>query len=78
MTAMNSSRSGRRYDREFKHNAVALVQSGRTITEVARNLGVSKWPLADWVKRALDGQRLSEPRTLATQTPEQREPSGTR
>ena len=36
-----SSRSGRRYDREFKQDAVALVQSGRTITEVARDLGVS-------------------------------------
>ena len=33
---MNRNRSGRRYDREFKDNAVALVQSGRPITEVAR------------------------------------------
>lgn len=74
MTAMNnSSRSGRRYDREFKHNAVALVQSGRTITEVARDLGVSKWSLGDWVKRAVSGQLLSEPGTLAAETPEQRE-----
>ena len=38
---MNSNRSGRRYDREFKNNAVALVRGGRTITEVARDLGVS-------------------------------------
>ena len=30
--------SGRRYDREFKENAVALVRSGRSITEVAREL----------------------------------------
>jgi transposase-like protein len=35
---MNSNRSGRRYDREFKSNAVALVRAGRTITEVARDL----------------------------------------
>jgi transposase len=40
---MNSNRSGRRYDREFKSNAVALVRAGRTITEVGRDLGVSKW-----------------------------------
>jgi transposase len=73
MTAMNSNRCGRRYDREFKDNAVALVQSGRTITEAARDLGVSKWSLADWVKRAGNGQQLSEPRTLAAETPEQRE-----
>jgi transposase-like protein len=36
-----SNKSGRRYDREFKENAVALVRSGRSITEVARDLGVS-------------------------------------
>ena len=39
---MKSNRSGRRYDREFKSNAVALVRGGRTITEVGRDLGVSK------------------------------------
>ena len=44
MTAMNSNRTGRRYDREFKNNAVALVRSARTVTDVARDLGVSKWP----------------------------------
>ncbi len=38
-TAMNRNRSGRRYDREFKNNAVALVHAGRTITEVARARG---------------------------------------
>jgi transposase-like protein len=37
---MNSNRSGLRYDREFKNNAIALVRGGRTITEVARDLGV--------------------------------------
>ncbi|MDQ3621006.1 MAG: transposase [Verrucomicrobiota bacterium] len=70
---MNSSRSGRRYDREFKNNAVALVRSGRTITEVARDLGVTKWSLGRWVEQARTGQTLSEPRTLAVETSEQRE-----
>jgi transposase-like protein len=47
---MNRNSSGRRYDREFKHNAVALVRGGRTITEVARDLGVSKWEsIKKWV-----------------------------
>ena len=68
-----SSRSGRRYDREFKQDAVALVQSGRTITEVARDLGVSHWSLARWVKDVESGQALKEPGTLAAETPEQRE-----
>jgi transposase-like protein len=53
MTAMNSSssRTGRRYDREFKNNAVALG-SGRTVTDVAHDLGVSKWSLGRWVEQA--------------------------
>ena len=70
---MNSSRSGRRYDREFKDNAVALVRSGRTITEVARNLGVSSWSLGRWAGQVKAGGALREPQTLATETPEQRE-----
>ncbi len=70
---MNSSRSGRRYDREFKNNAVALVRSGRTITEVARDLGVTKWSLGRWVQQAQSGQTLNEPKTLAVQSAEQRE-----
>jgi Transposase len=44
------SKFARRYDREFKENAVALVQSGRTISEVARDLDVSHWSLNRWVK----------------------------
>jgi transposase len=73
MTIMNKSRGGRRYDREFKDNAVALVQGGRTIKEVARDLGVSSWSLGEWVRRARNGQPMSEPSTLTCETPEQRE-----
>lgn len=69
----NNSSFARRYDREFKQNAVALVQSGRSVTEVARDLGVSHWSLNRWVKDTLSGQNLSEPKTLSTETPEQRE-----
>src|SRR4029434_6478307 len=73
MTAMNNDRCGRRYDREFKENAVALVRSGRTIQSVARDLGVTTWSLARWVRGVNLGQPLREPKTLATETPEQRE-----
>ncbi len=73
MTAMNRHRTGRRSDRELKNNAVALVRSGRTVTDVARDLGVSKWSLGRWVEQARAGQVLSEPKTLAAQTPDQRE-----
>jgi|ERR1700692_3827392 transposase len=68
-----SKKSVRRYDREFKDDAVALVQSGRSIPEVARDLGVSGWSLRQWVRLAKEGQALKEPATLASQTPEQRE-----
>jgi transposase len=68
-----NSKSGRRYDREFKENAVALVRSGRTAIEVARDLGVSTWSLNRWVGQTKAGTAQSEPKTLAAETPEQRE-----
>ena len=69
---MNTSKSGRRYDKQFKQDAVALVQGGREIVEVARDLGVSVWSLRYWVKRAQEGP-LTEVRTLTQESPEQRE-----
>jgi transposase-like protein len=69
----NSSKFARRYDREFKQNAVALIQSGRSITEVSRDLGVSHWSLSRWLKSAEAGQPLREVKTLSAETPEQRE-----
>ena len=67
---MNRNRSGQALlTREFKNNAVALVRGGRTISEVARDLGVSKWSLGYWVRRAEEGQPLSEPKTLTLETP---------
>jgi transposase len=69
----NSSKFARRYDREFKQQAVALIQSGRSITEVSRDLGVSHWSLSRWLKDAQSGLALSEPKTLSSETAEQRE-----
>ena len=69
----NSSKFARRYDREFKENAVALIQSGRSITEVSRDLGVSHWSLSRWLKAAQGGEALSQPKTLSSETAEQRE-----
>ena len=65
--------SGRRYDREFKENAVALVRGGRKISHVARDLGVTTWALGRWVAAANGGRAQSEPATLAAETPEARE-----
>ena len=55
----NSTKFARRYDREFKQNAVALIQSGRSITEVSRDLGVSHWSLSRWLKDAQCGLSFS-------------------
>jgi transposase len=70
-----NKKMSRRYDREFKQSAVALVQqSGRSIKEVAGDLGVSDWSLRHWMRQLDQGaQGLKEASTLATETPEQRE-----
>ena len=69
----NSSKFSRRYDREFKENAVALIQSGRSITGVSRDLGVSGWSLRQWLKTIEGAQALNESKRLSSETPEQRE-----
>lgn len=69
---MDQSKRGRRYDKQFKIDAVSLVKSGRTVVEVARDLGISIWSLRHWLGRAEQGA-LSESRKLAAETPEQRE-----
>ena len=65
--------TGRRDDREFKQNAVELVRAGRTVSRVARDLGVSTWSLGRWVQAANGGHPQSEPKTLAAESDEQRE-----
>lgn len=68
-----TSKFARRYDREFKQDAVALVTAGRTITEEARSLGVSHWSLTRWVNLSKSGAEHREPGTLAAESSEQRE-----
>jgi transposase len=38
----------RQYDEEFKANAVRLIESGKTVREVAQSLGVSEGLLQRW------------------------------
>lgn len=38
----------RHFDEQFKRDAVALLEGGRGITQLARELGVSQWNLRDW------------------------------
>ncbi|MEU0213377.1 transposase [Streptomyces canus] len=58
----SKSNRGRRYSEEFKRDAVALVRSsGKTVTMVAGEIGVSAEGLRNWVKQdAIDrGQGTS-------------------
>ena len=41
----------RRYDEQFKRDAVALLEGGRKVTQLARDLNVSHWNLRDWKRR---------------------------
>ena len=51
----------KRYDLEFKKQAVQLVlSSGRPLAEIARELGVSDWNLRDWRLR-LQAQLGAQP-----------------
>jgi transposase len=56
-----------RYSPEFKRDAVTLVRSsGRTPTEVARELGVSAESLRNWVKQTKVDQGEGAPGELTT------------
>ena len=67
------SRYARRYDREFKENAVALVESGKEIKEVARDLGISHWSLKNWCKLAKAGKDQTQVGTMVGESCSQRE-----
>jgi len=67
------SRYARRYDREFKKNAVALVESGRKIKDVARDLGVSHWSLKNWIKLAKVGFEQTQVCSMTEESSSQRE-----
>ena len=44
----------KRYDKEFRTEAVALLKAGRSGAQLARELGVSSWSLSRW-KAASEG-----------------------
>ena len=65
---MTEKATRKRYSEEFKEEAVALVvKDGRSINEVASDLGISSWTLRCWKKKQLaeagsaerNGRRLS-------------------
>jgi transposase len=61
------SNMSKRYTPEFKRDAVDLVRSsGRNVTEVARELGVSAEGLRGWVKQAKIDRGEGAPGALTT------------
>lgn len=59
------TRNYRKYDDDFKQGAVALVaQSGKSIAQVARDIGVNEGTLGNWCAKARAGtvgpEELSE------------------
>ena len=63
MNEPKPKRIKKQYDEAFRRNAVALVESsGRPLSEVAAELGVTHWNLRDWTKR----HGRNRPRPAAT------------
>jgi transposase len=53
-----------RHDPEFKKQAVQLLNTrGRSLTQVARELGLPAWQLRDW-KNRLQPELAKQPETL--------------
>jgi transposase len=50
----------RKYDEEFKRQAVAMVRNGQPVRSVAQALGISENVLHRWRRDALDSQSDSE------------------
>jgi transposase len=70
MNEPKPKRVKREFDEAFRRNAVALVESsGRSLKEIATELGVSHWNLRDWTKK----HGRNRPRPAATPAEMQQE-----
>ncbi len=59
---MEETRGRRKYDREFKEDAIRLiVDGGRTVREVARDLGIHENMLHRWKQEYLQDKEHSFP-----------------
>ena len=59
------ARVRRTFTPEFKRDAVALVvREGKTVSEVARNLGLARSLLQRWIEQQRDQDREGNPRSV--------------
>ncbi|WP_329537652.1 transposase (plasmid) [Streptomyces sp. NBC_01450] len=66
------SKYTKRYTEEFKRDAIALVDSsGKTVTAIARELGISSESLRGWYRQAKADQGEGRPGELTTQEREE-------
>ena len=64
-----TNKNGRRFDEEFKRDAVAMVKSGeRSAQQLSQELGVSVWSLQRWNKEFSIGGPTG-PGTLGSSEP---------
>ena len=69
---MGSTR--RRFTEEYKDQAVAFViEGGRSVADVARNIGVHEMTLGKWVKKARDARAGQVPPDAPLTEPERAE-----
>ena len=46
-----TAKKKRSFDEQYKRDAVALLEGGRKVAQLARDLNISHWNLRDWKKR---------------------------
>ena len=69
-----SKKARRSFTPEFKAEAVALVHaSGKSIGQVARDLGLTETALREWVRRASEGRSLGGPGAVSSSEREELE-----
>ena len=49
---MEQKKKRKKFNQEFKDSAVRLVESGKSASQVARELGLPEWQVQNWVREA--------------------------
>ena len=57
--AASDNRKGKRYSEEFQQKAVRILEAGRSLAQLSRELGVSTWSLRRWTTRHGAGSAVS-------------------